>query len=47
MVELHLDVSGLSDSEEMVFEKQAPVEVGNALHEIRQLVDQIEEQRKG
>ena len=46
MVELHLDVSGLSDSEEMVFEKQAPVEVGNALHEIRQLVDQIEEQRK-
>ena len=47
MVELHLDVSGLSDSEEMVFEKQAPLEVGNALHEIRQLVDQIEEQRKG
>jgi hypothetical protein len=47
MVELHLDVSGLSDGEEMVFEKQAPVEVGNALHEIRQLVDQIEEQRKG
>ena len=47
MVELHLDVSGLSDSEEMVFEKQAPVEVGNALHGIRQLVDQIEEQRKG
>ncbi len=46
IVELHLDVSGLSDSEEMVFEKQAPVEVGNALHEIRQLVDQIEEQRK-
>ena len=47
MVELHLDVSGLSDGEEMVFEKRAPVEVGNALHEIRQLVDQIEEQRKG
>ena len=47
MVELHLDVSGLSDSEEMVFEKQAPVEVDNALREIRQLVDQIEEQRKG
>ena len=47
MVELHLDVSGLSDSEEMVFERKAPVEVGNALHEIRQLVDQIEEQRQG
>ena len=46
-VELHLDVSGLSDSEEMVFEKKAPAEVGNALHEIRLLVDQIEEQRQG
>ena len=47
VVELHLDVTGLSDSEEMVFERKAPVEVGNALHEIRQLVDQIEEQRQG
>ena len=47
VAELHLDVTGLSDSEEMVFERKAPLEVGNALHEIRQLVDQIEEQRQG
>ncbi len=46
-VELHLDVSGLADSEEMEFEKKAPVEVIGALHEIRLLVDQIEEQRQG
>ena len=47
VAELHLDVTGLSDSEEMVFERKAPLEVGNALHEIRLLVDQIEEQRQG
>ena len=46
-VELHLDVSGLSETEEMVFYTKAPVEVSKALAEIGYLIEQIEVQRQG
>ena len=44
-VELHLDVSGLSASEEMVFKQTVPTAVNSALSEIKVLVDQIEDER--
>ena len=44
-VELHLDVSGLSASEEMVFKQSVPSTVDSALSEIQVLVDQIEHER--
>lgn len=44
-MELDLDVSGLSASEEMVFKKSAPSAVQTALSEIKVLVDQIEDAR--
>jgi len=46
-VELHLDVSGLSESEEMVFRQPAPSVVATVLEEIKALVEQIEENRSG
>ena len=44
-VELHLDVSGLSASEEMVFKQAVPSAVDSALRELKVLVDQIEDER--
>jgi hypothetical protein len=44
-IELHLDVSGLSESEEIVFKQSAPAAVETVLEEIKVLVDQIEEKR--
>ena len=46
-VELHLDISGLSESEGMVFTRAAPKEVENVLDEIKLLVDRIEGIRSG
>ena len=46
-VELHLDISGLSASEGMVFTRSARKEVDNVLDEIRLLVDRIEDIRSG
>lgn len=46
-VELHLDISGLSASEGMVFTRSARKEVENVLDEIRLLVDRIEDIRSG
>ena len=44
-MELHLDISGLSESEKMSFRQSAPSEVEAALAELRLLVEQIEEKR--
>jgi len=44
-VELHLDLTGLSDSEGMVFQRVAPEVVGDVLSEIQGLVNQIEAKR--
>lgn len=46
-VELHLDVSGLSESEEMVFKQLEPSAVEAVLKEIKGLVEQIEDKRLG
>jgi len=42
-MELHLDISGLSESEKMVFKQSAPREVTTALAEIKVMADQIED----
>ena len=44
-MELHLDISGLSQSEKMVFKQSSPREVAMALAEIKVMADQIEEYR--
>ncbi len=44
-MELHLDISGLSASEKMVFKQSAPKEVATALAEIKVMADQIEDFR--
>ena len=44
-MELHLDISGLSESEKMVFKQSAPREVTTALAEIKVMADQIEDYR--
>ncbi len=44
-MELHLDISGLSESEKMVFKQSAPNEVAMALAEIKVMADQIEDYR--
>jgi len=44
-MELHLDISGLSESEKMVFKQSAPREVATALAEIKVMADQIEDFR--
>ena len=44
-MELHLDISGLSESEKMVFKQSAPREVTTALAEIKVMADQIEDFR--
>lgn len=44
-MELNLDISGLSESEEMVFKQSAPKEVATALAEIKVMADQIEDYR--
>ena len=44
-MELHLDISGLSESEKMVFKQSSPSEVATALAEIKVMVDQIEDFR--
>jgi hypothetical protein len=44
-MELHLDISGLSESEKMVYKQSSPDEVAAALAEIKVMADQIEEQR--
>jgi hypothetical protein len=44
-VELQLDLTGLSDSEGMVFQRVAPEVVDDVLSEIQGLVDQIEAKR--
>ncbi len=44
-MELHLDISGLSESEKMVFKQSAPREVTAALAEIKVMADQIEDFR--
>ena len=44
-MELHLDISGLSESEKMVFKQSAPNEVAMALAEIKVMADQIEDFR--
>ena len=41
-MDLHLDISGLSESEKMVFKQSAPKEVTAALAEIKVMADQIE-----
>ena len=46
-VELHLDISGLSESEGMVFTRFASQEVENVLDEIKLLVERIEDTRSG
>ncbi|MCH7646703.1 MAG: hypothetical protein IH788_05835 [Nitrospinae bacterium] len=46
-VELHLDISGLSESEGMVFTRSARKEVENVLDEIKLLVERIEDTRSG
>ena len=46
-VELHLDLSGLSESEEMVFKQWEPSAVEDVLEEIKRLVEQIEDKRLG
>ena len=44
-MELHLDISGLSQSEKMVFKQSSPDEVSAALAEIEVMANQIEDQR--
>ena len=44
-MDLHLDISGLSESEKMVFKQSAPKEVTTALAEIKVMADQIEDFR--
>ena len=44
-MDLHLDISGLSESEKMVFKQSAPREVTTALAEIKVMADQIEDFR--
>ena len=44
-MDLHLDISGLSASEKMVFKQSAPKEVATALAEIKVMADQIEDFR--
>ena len=44
-MELHLDISGLSESEKMVYKQSSPDEVAAALAEIKVMADQIEDQR--
>ena len=44
-MELHLDISGLSESEKMVFKQSAPRAVTPALAEIKVMADQIEDFR--
>ena len=44
-MDLHLDISGLSESEKMVFKQSAPNEVAMALAEIKVMADQIEDYR--
>ncbi len=44
-VELHLDLSGLSQSEGLEFKRVAPNTVNDALDEIQSLVEQIEDKR--
>ena len=44
-VELHLDLSGLSESEALEFKRTVPGTVDDVLREIEGLVDQIEENR--
>ena len=44
-MELHLDISGLSQSEKMVFKQSSPDEVSAALAEIQVMASQIEDQR--
>jgi len=44
-MDLHLDISGLSESEKMVFKQTVPAEVATALAEIKVMAEQIEEQR--
>ena len=46
-VELHLDISGLSESEGMVFTRSARKDVENVLDEIQLLVERIEDVRSG
>jgi hypothetical protein len=43
--QLQLDLSGLSDSEHLIFERADPRLVESALAEIRALADQIEGKR--
>ncbi len=42
---LHLDLSGLSDGEGLIFRDSAPTAVEAALNEIQELVNQIEDRR--
>jgi hypothetical protein len=44
-MDLHLDISGLSESEKMIFKQSSPDEVSAALAEIQVMADQIEDQR--
>ena len=44
-MELHLDISGISESEKMVFKQSAPREVTTARAEIKGMADQIEDLR--
>jgi hypothetical protein len=44
-MELHLDISGLSQSEKMVFKQSSPDEVSAALAEIQVMANQIEDKR--
>ena len=44
-MDLHLDISGLSQSEKMVFKQSSPDEVSAALAEIQVMANQIEDQR--
>ena len=44
-VQLQLDPTGLSDSEQIVFERKAPLLVDEVLEEVQLLVDRIEENR--
>jgi hypothetical protein len=44
-VQLQLDPTGLSDSEQIIFERKAPLLVDEVLEEIQLLVDRVEENR--
>lgn len=45
-IQLHLDLSGLSQSEALEFKRMAPETVNDVLLELRYIVEQIEEQRE-